>query len=154
MGYWEDRTLASVWEAYCRQYANRIAVIDGDEHATYAELDARATNLALNLLDLGIKPRDRLVVQLPNRIPFVYLYLALQKIGAIPVMALPAHRYLEISQFVQISGAIGACELCYQGATDEEIAVCAVDLDIPEEDEESFTVASALGSAPPAAIRR
>jgi 2,3-dihydroxybenzoate-AMP ligase len=106
-GYWEDRTIASVWEEYCRRYANRIAVIDGEVKATYAQVNARAENLALNLLDLGIKPLDRLVVQLPNRIQFVYLYLALQKIGAIPVMALPAHRYLEISQFVGIAGAIG-----------------------------------------------
>ena len=106
-GYWEDRSLASVWEDYCRQYSSRIAVIDGDEHVTYEQLNARATNLALNLLDLGIRPLDRLVVQLPNRVQFAYLYLALQKIGAIPVMALPAHRYLEISQFVQIAGAVG-----------------------------------------------
>jgi 2,3-dihydroxybenzoate-AMP ligase len=106
-GYWEDRTIASVWEDYCRLYAERIAVVDGEIEASYAQLNARATNLALNLLDLGIKPLDRLVVQLPNRIQFVYLYLALQKIGAIPVMALPAHRYLEISQFVAIAGAMG-----------------------------------------------
>src|SRR5262249_25028020 len=65
-------------------------------------------NLALNLLDLGLRPLDRLVVQLPNRVQFAYLYLALQKIGAIPVMALPAHRYLEISQFAQIAGAVGS----------------------------------------------
>ena len=106
-GYWEDRTIASVWEHYCRLYADRIAVIDGESEVSYAQLHASATNLALNLLDLGIRPLDRLVIQLPNRIQFVYLYLALQKIGAIPVMALPAHRYLEISQFVAISGAIG-----------------------------------------------
>jgi non-ribosomal peptide synthetase component E (peptide arylation enzyme) len=106
-GYWEDRTIASVWEDYCRLYAERIAVVDGEIEVSYAQLNARATNLALNLLDLGIKPLDRLVVQLPNRIQFVYLYLALQKIGAIPVMALPAHRYLEISQFVAIAGAMG-----------------------------------------------
>ncbi len=107
LGYWEDRTLASVWEEFCRRYSHRIAVIDGDTHATYEDIDTRATNLALNLLDIGIRPLDRLVVQLPNRIQFVYLYLALQKIGAIPVMALPAHRHLEISQFVQIAGAVG-----------------------------------------------
>jgi 2,3-dihydroxybenzoate-AMP ligase len=106
-GYWEDRSIARVWEDYCRHYAGRVAVIDGDVQCTYAELNARATNLALNLLDLGIRPLDRLVVQLPNTIQFAYLYLALQKIGAIPVMALPAHRYLEISQFVQIAGAVG-----------------------------------------------
>ena len=106
-GYWENKSIAQVWETYCREYADRVAVIDGDQQATYAEVNARAVNLALNLLDLGIKPLDRLIVQLPNRIQFVYLYLALQKIGAIPVMALPAHRYLEISQFVQIAGAVG-----------------------------------------------
>jgi 2,3-dihydroxybenzoate-AMP ligase len=106
-GYWEDRSLASVWEDCCRRHAGRVAVIDGEASATYAELDAGATHLALHLLDLGVAPRDRLVVQLPNRLPFVYLYLALQKIGAIPVMALPAHRHLEISQFVAISGAVG-----------------------------------------------
>jgi 2,3-dihydroxybenzoate-AMP ligase len=107
-GYWEDRTIASVWEDYCRQYSSRIAVIDGDQHVAYEHLNARATNLALNLLDVGIRPLDRLVVQLPNRVQFAYLYLALQKIGAIPVMALPAHRYLEISQFVRIAGALGS----------------------------------------------
>src|SRR5262245_48860621 len=82
--------------------------MDGDEHVTYEQLNARATNLALNLLDLGLRPLDRLVVQLPNRVQFAYLYLALQKMGAIPVMALPAHRYLEISQFVRIAGAVGS----------------------------------------------
>jgi 2,3-dihydroxybenzoate-AMP ligase len=106
--YWEDRSIASVWEECCGKYASRVAVIDADERVTYAQLDARATNLALNLLDLGIRPLDRLIVQLPNRVQFAYLYLALQKIGAIPVMALPAHRYLEISQFVRIAGAVGA----------------------------------------------
>jgi 2,3-dihydroxybenzoate-AMP ligase len=107
-GYWEDRSIASVWEDYCRKYSSRVAVIDGDEQVTYEQLSARAANLALNLLDLGIRPLDRLVVQLPNRVQFAYLYLGLQKIGAVPVMALPAHRYLEMSQFVQLAGAVGS----------------------------------------------
>ena len=106
-GYWEDGTIASVWEEMCKRYARRSAVIDGDTSITYEELNRHATNLALNLLDVGIRPKDRLVLQLPNRLHFVYLYLALQKIGAIPVMALPSHRHLEISQFLQQSGAVG-----------------------------------------------
>ncbi len=107
-GYWEDRSIAAVWEDYCRKYSARVAVIDGGQQITYEQLNAHATNLALNLLDLGIRPLDRLIVQLPNRMQFAYLYLALQKIGAIPVMALPAHRYLEISQFARIAGAVGS----------------------------------------------
>ena len=53
-------------------------------------------------------PLDRIVVQLPNVAEFVILYVALQKIGCIPVAALATHRYAEISQFVQLSGAV-AC---------------------------------------------
>lgn len=106
-GYWEDRTIASVWEEMCTRYARRVALIDGESSVTYEELNQSATNLALNLLEIGIRPKDRLVLQLPNRLHFVYLYFALQKIGAIPVMALPAHRHLEISQFLQQAGAIG-----------------------------------------------
>src|SRR5579872_394735 len=106
-GYWEDRTIADVWEEMCAKYYRRTAVIDGDTAITYDALNETANNLALNLLDIGIRPADRLVVQLPNRLHFVFLYLALQKIGAIPVMALPAHRHLEISQFVQQANAAG-----------------------------------------------
>jgi 2,3-dihydroxybenzoate-AMP ligase len=62
----------------------------------------------LNLLALGLKPLDRVVVQLPNVAEFVILYFALQKIGAIPVAALAAHRYSEVSQFVKTSAA-AAC---------------------------------------------
>ena len=81
-------------------------MIDGERSVTYAQLNERATRLALNLLDEGLRPLDRVVVQLPNAVEFVYLYFALQKIGCIPIMALPTHRYREMSQFVELSGAV------------------------------------------------
>lgn len=107
-GYWEDRSLRDVFAEVCSQYAERVALIDGEQIITYAELDAQATNLALNLLSLGLQPLDRVVVLLPNLAEFVYLYFALQKIGCMPILALPSHRYREISQFVKLSGAV-AC---------------------------------------------
>jgi 2,3-dihydroxybenzoate-AMP ligase len=106
-GYWRDQPLRDFFKEFCVRHAESIAVVDGAQSVSYAELDRRATQLALNLLDLGIAPLDRLVVLLPNCIEFVLLYFALQKIGAIPVLALPGHRYLEISQFVQIAAAVG-----------------------------------------------
>jgi 2,3-dihydroxybenzoate-AMP ligase len=90
------------------RHADRIGVIDRDRSVTYAQLRDRSTRLALNLLDVGLRPLDRVVVQLPNVVEFVYLYFALQKIGAIPIMALPTHRFREMSQFVELSGA-AAC---------------------------------------------
>jgi len=107
-GYWEDRSLRETFDEVFSKYAERLAVIDRDRYVTYAEINERATRLALNLLDEGLKPLDRIVMQLPNVAEFVYLYFALQKIGCIPIMALPTHRYREINQFVELSDAV-AC---------------------------------------------
>jgi len=107
-GYWEDRSLRETFDELFARHAVRVAVIDRDRQITYAELERRATRMALNLLDEGLRPLDRVVVQLPNVVEFAYLYFALQKIGCIPIMALPTHRYREMSQFVELSGAV-AC---------------------------------------------
>ena len=105
-GYWRDEPLRRVFQDWCDRFADRTAVRDAARAVSFRQLDERATNLALNLLDLGIAPGDRLVVQMPNVIEFVYLHVALQKIGAIPVLALPPHRFREISFFVKTSEAV------------------------------------------------
>jgi 2,3-dihydroxybenzoate-AMP ligase len=107
-GYWEDRSLRETFGELFARHADRVAIIDRDRQVTYAELDRRATQLALNLLDAGLRPLDRGVVQVPNVVEFAYLSFALQKIGCIPIMALPTHRFREMSQFVELSGA-AAC---------------------------------------------
>jgi len=107
-GYWQDKSLAQEFSAVFDKYADRTALVDGKRSYTYAQLDQASDRLALNLLELGLKPLDRVVVQLPNVSEFVILYFALQKIGCIPIAALSSHRYLEVSQFVELSGAV-AC---------------------------------------------
>src|ERR1017187_7526543 len=104
-GYWADKSLAQEFQVIFERYADRIALIDRDRSITYAELDRLSSNLALNLLGAGLAPLDRVVVQLPNVAEFVILYLALQKIGCIPIAALVTQRDAEISQFVKFSGA-------------------------------------------------
>lgn len=107
-GYWEDRPLRDSFDEAFRRHAGKIAVVDGVRAVTYAELEARATRLALHLLNAGFTPLDRVVVQLPNVAELAYVYFALQKLGCIPIMALPTHRYHEMSQFAALSGAV-AC---------------------------------------------
>lgn len=104
-GYWRDKSLAAEFEEVFRRFSSRIALVEGDKAYSYKDVDERSTNLALNLLELGLKPLDRVVPTLPNCAEFVILYFALQKIGCIPIAALVTHRYAEISQFVQLSGA-------------------------------------------------
>ena len=110
-GYWEDRSLRDTFEAVFSKYADRVAIIDRDEVVTYSQLNERAEQLALNLLDEGLRPLDCVVMQLPNVVEFAYLYFALQKIGCIPIMALPAHRFREVSYFVELSDTVACAAL-------------------------------------------
>src|SRR6266567_4428760 len=104
-GYWADKPLAQEFKLVFARYAERVALIDRDRSFTYAKIDSLSSNLALHLLGAGLVLLDRVVVQLPNVAEFVILYFALQKIGCIPIAALVTHRYAEISQFAQLSGA-------------------------------------------------
>lgn len=104
-GYWLDRPLRDEFAEVWTRFADRVALIDGTRRYTYADIDRLTDNLALNLLELGLKPLDRVVPTLPNIAEFVLLYFALQKIGGIPIAALVTHRYSEISQFVNIAQA-------------------------------------------------
>src|SRR6202140_797969 len=113
-GYWADKSLAEEFKLVFDRHADRVALIDRERSVTYAELDRLSTNLALNLLALGLSPLERVVVQLPNVAEFVILYFGLQKIGCIPIAALPSHRYAEISQFVELSSATTCVTPDYQ----------------------------------------
>src|SRR5262245_40860412 len=104
-GYWRDQSLAEEFDAVFKKYEDRVALVDGERRYAYRQIDALTDNLALNLLELGLKPLDRVVPTLPNIAEFVLLYFALQKIGAIPIAALVTNRFAEINQFVQLAGA-------------------------------------------------
>ena len=104
-GYWEDRPLIDHFRDAFASHADRVAIVFGDERVTYSQLGERVDRLALHLLELGLKPLDSAVMHLPNIPEFVYLYLALQRIGAIPLMALPPHRQHEIGHFVDFIDA-------------------------------------------------
>ena len=84
-GYWQDRSLRDELQHCLETFADRVAVIDQTGQYTYGELDRLSTNLALNLVELGLRPLDRVVVQLPNVREFAVLYVALQKAGCIPI---------------------------------------------------------------------
>jgi 2,3-dihydroxybenzoate-AMP ligase len=106
-GYWEDVPLGRFYADVFATHGNRVAMVSGDDRVTYSELSERVDHLALHLLDIGVTPLDRWVVQLPNIPEFVYLYFALERVGAIPIMALAGHRWNEINAFFQLSGATG-----------------------------------------------
>lgn len=106
-GYWEDRPQGTVYDEVFARHGERTAIVSGDLSVSYAELRQQVDRLARHLLQLGVRPLDRFVMQLPNVPEFVYLYFALQRVGAIPIMALASHRWTEVSAFVELTGARG-----------------------------------------------
>ena len=108
-GYWEGLTL---WQMVARTVARspqKVALVagaNGELRQTYADLDRLSGRLGAALIQQGIRPLDRVVLQLPNIAEFVHYYLALVRIGAIPVLALRAHRHTEVRHFIRASGAV------------------------------------------------
>ena len=105
-GLWEGITVAEMVERTARLGPKKIAIVYGESRITYSEMISAAKRLATALVRHGFQPHDRIVVQLPNIPEFVLLYLALNYIGVIPVMALRAHRHAEIRHFIRASGAV------------------------------------------------
>lgn len=104
-GCWKGLSIGRMLEESARKFAEKTAIVDQERTLTYAKLNERVNKLASGLLVLGIQKEDRVVVQMPNVIGYVEMVFALFKIGALPVFALPSHRYSEISHFCSFSEA-------------------------------------------------
>ncbi|WP_437526302.1 (2,3-dihydroxybenzoyl)adenylate synthase [Sorangium sp. So ce726] len=105
-GYWRGERLGEMLRTRARATPARVAVVDGARRWTYQELDERADRLAAGLRRLGIAEEQRVLVQLPNIAEFLPLCFALFRIGAIPVLALPAHRETEIVHLAELSQSV------------------------------------------------
>jgi len=93
---WPDRTFGQVFLESVEKNAGRIAVVEGDVRVSYRELGEKAKALACGLMDLGLKPTERVLFQLPNSLEFLYAYWACHLAGLIAVMCLPPHREAEL----------------------------------------------------------
>ncbi|EDX86432.1 2,3-dihydroxybenzoate-AMP ligase [Synechococcus sp. PCC 7335] len=100
LGYWQPQTFGQMLRQQSQRYAQRTALVSGNDRWSYADLNQRADQLAAGLQSLGITAGDRVIVQLPNIPEFFAVFFALTRLGALPVLALPAHRRTEIHSFL------------------------------------------------------
>jgi 2,3-dihydroxybenzoate-AMP ligase/mycobactin salicyl-AMP ligase len=107
IGAWLNLTYGDLLDRAASQYPENRAVVDDRRRLTYKELKEKVDRFAIALIELGIKPHDRVIIQLPNRYEFVVAFYAFQKIGVVPVLAIPRHGYQEMSIFVRLTEAVG-----------------------------------------------
>ncbi|ASR48466.1 (2,3-dihydroxybenzoyl)adenylate synthase [Paenibacillus kribbensis] len=105
-GYWEGVTFGEMLRERAVSQGDRTAVTDGQKSTSYRELDEKVDRLAAGFYQLGIRPTDRVIVQLPNITEFFDVCFALFRLGALPIFSLPAHRSSEIAYFAEFSEAV------------------------------------------------
>jgi 2,3-dihydroxybenzoate-AMP ligase len=104
-GYWKDLTLGEHLALWVSRYGNRPALAYRGKEITYNQMDSFATKLAYQMIRLGMKSYDRVILQLLNVPELVYVFYACMKFGAIPICTLPTHRWSEIAFLAKESEA-------------------------------------------------
>jgi non-ribosomal peptide synthetase component E (peptide arylation enzyme) len=104
-GWWRGLALSDWLDRAADTHPNEVGFIDSESRLTYGQTREQSIRLAVGLVRLGIRPLDRVMIQLPNWNEVAPLYFALQRIGAIPVMLIDRYREHEIERLAELSGA-------------------------------------------------
>lgn len=105
LGWWAGRALGDILDRAADIYPDFEALVDGSSRLTYSRFKEKADRLAIRLMELGIEPQQRVLLQLPNWGEFAFAYFAAQKIGAITVPLIERYRHHEIDHLCRLTGA-------------------------------------------------
>ncbi len=84
-----------------RGLAGKTAFIDGESALTYGELQARSCRFASALLDIGLRPEERLALLLYDTVDFPVAFWGGVRAG---IVALPLNTLLTAEQYAYILG--------------------------------------------------
>lgn len=109
-------TLGDHLRSWAREHGDRTAVVENSLESeaessrrwSYRQLDQWVDRLSAGFWRLGIRCGDRVLMQLPNRGSFLASCFALFRIGAIPILAMPAHRQHDLEALCALAEPV-AC---------------------------------------------
>jgi 2,3-dihydroxybenzoate-AMP ligase len=103
--WWPGLTLGDLLDKAADVYPDKEAFVDGRSRLTFAQAREKTNRLAIALMNLGIAPGDKVLIQLPNWNEFLLAYFAVQKIGGIVVLSIDRHRQYELGHLADLAGA-------------------------------------------------
>ena len=104
-------TMYQALEKTARQYPKMTALDFMGKRTSYTELMKQIDTCARALKAIGIQPGDSVTVALPNCPQAVYLFYAINRIGAMANMIHPLSAEKEITFYLQDSGSVAAVTL-------------------------------------------
>ncbi len=98
-------TLPSALEATARKYPEHPAMVFKGAAITYREFNEAVDHFAAALQGLGVKPGDRVAIQLPNCPQYPIAYYAVMRVGGIVVPCNPLYQAHEMTHQLNDSEA-------------------------------------------------
>ena len=110
-----DRSLSELYESYglltrerlgyslmaaARRWPDREFALFEGRRLTYRDMARWTVRVAADLLERGVQPGDRILMQLPNRPEVAILQFAAWRIGAVGVPVIPVYRQHELRHIV------------------------------------------------------
>ena len=111
-GFWRDETIYAVAEAHAKRAPDRIALRDTHRTVTYRELIEGACALADDLARRGVRPGQRVLTWMPDRIESVLTLLACSQQGF--VFCPSPHRNHTASEVVALLERTSCAAFIYQ----------------------------------------
>src|ERR1700730_2236069 len=105
-GHWGNDTLVTLIDRWADADPGHPYLSDGVGELTYGEFRAQAWNLAAALAERGVKPGDRVAVQLPNWNEDFLIYAACARLGAVMIPIVVVYRAGEVGFIVENSAAV------------------------------------------------
>ena len=94
-----------------RRFGGKTALVAGGRRLTYAQLDQLSDRLARSLIDLGIRPGERILMLLENGHEAVVTFFAAWKAGAVPC---PLHPTIKAEKLAAILDSTEASAIITQ----------------------------------------
>ncbi len=147
--YPREASLVDLWQQQVQTRPDRIAVIEGQQRATYADLDRWSGALALQLARVGAGPDTRVAVAIDRSIELLVAWLAVLKTSAayVPLDTdYPAARVSQMLEDAAVTALVGRPQL---GEQLPFLSTPRVTFDLASLDREAGTLQSP--SIPPTA---
>ena len=102
--YFEGGMYDAVYEASCK-WPHNVALEFFDAQISYKDMIKRINKVAAALKVLGAEPGDRITICMPNTPEAVYMFYAINEIGAVANMIHPLSSEKEIEDYVNQAGS-------------------------------------------------
>ena len=103
---WLGLTFGDILDQAADMYPSKEALVTERVRLTYHQFRKKVNQVAIALLELGIRKGDNVLIQLPNWEEYFFTFFGLQKIGATAVHALPRHAEKEIDYLCHLTEAV------------------------------------------------